>query len=171
MKFLAWLMLVVGLLLLPATAAAASYPEACSLITKSDAEAALGEPAAEPQNKLISLGSTTAPTISMCHFGPAGAAIGKSVVLTARYLPVADQFAADSVRETLKKTMGEPKDIAGVGDKALWVFQKKGGTPLGQLHVFSKGTIYLVVTISGNPDESAALDKAKRLALKALARI
>lgn len=144
--------------------------DACSLLTARDAEAALGEPLAPPQSQIVSPGGGAMAAVSTCRFRPAKPAIGKSISLMARISSTPNPAAADSVRASLK-SMGDPKDVPGIGDKAIWLFHKTGRLTSGQLNVFSKGTIYLIFTVDGLPDESAALEKASSLARTVLSRL
>jgi hypothetical protein len=163
------LYIALALAILPVSAGAAGK-DACSLLTAADAEAALGEVVAAPQAQVISPGGDGLAAVSSCRFKPVHSAIGKSVSLMARFSPTPNPADADSVRSSLER-MGQPKEIRGVGDKALWVFHKTGPITSGQLNVFSKGTIYLIFTVDGLADDSAALEKTKALAQKVLSRL
>jgi hypothetical protein len=159
----------IAVLATAAPSTAADRKDACTLLTAVDAEAALGEAVAAGQPQVISAGGGGLAAVSNCRYRPAHAAIGKSVALMARYSPVPNPAASDSVRASLK-SMGDPKDVPGVGDSALWVFHKTGRMTSGQLNIF-KGATYLIVTLDGAADEAAALDRAKALALKLIGRL
>lgn len=163
---------VLGLLGLPGSARAASAAkEACALLTRPDAEAALGEPVAEAQGQIVSKGGGNSAAVSTCQFRAAAAGSTKSVSLMARYSKTSSDRTMASVRKTLRKARVSVREIPGVGDRALWGFMKPGRTTSGQLNVVRNGTAYLMVTINGAGSERAALDKAKTVALQALARI
>jgi hypothetical protein len=121
----------------------------------------------------MSNGDATPAAVSTCRFRAAHPASGtpaKSVSLMARYASSPNKNAANEVRGTLSQ-MGTVKDVPGIGDTALWVFRATGPVVSGQLNVFQQGSVYLIVTVGGIPDETAALNKAKTLAQAALRRL
>jgi hypothetical protein len=165
---------VAVLLLVNLSAVSRSTKNACALLTKAEVEAALDEAVTDPQERVVSVGDGNLAAVSTCSFRsahPASATTAKSVSLMARYSPAPNKNAATEVRATLAQSGQTVKDVAGVGDAAIWTFRPVGRNATGQLNVFQKGTVYLIVTVSGITVESAALDRAKTLGLAALRKL
>ena len=136
--------------------------DACAMLSKTDVEAILGERVDDPQPGNNTPGTKDTAAVSECKYETAGKP-PKRVSLLARVSPVADNTpeAINQVRETLKKTGIAPLDIKDLGDVAFW--------GRNQLNVFIGGNRYLIISVSGFDNDSAALKKAKALAQKALA--
>ena len=67
------------------------------------------------------------------------------------------ELVSQGPRQTLVESGIAVEDVAGLGDQAFW--------GMNQLHVFTRGGTYLIVT----PDPAAGLPQARALAEKALA--
>ena len=65
-----------------------------------------------------------------------------------------------------KKKTDKPKPVAGIGDEAVWL----GTSRTGALLVL-KGNSYFRISIGGNDDEAAKMEKSKKLALYVLKRL
>ena len=145
---------VIATLITSAIAAKSPAPEdACSLLTKEDAAAALGEAATGPK-VTGPMSDGTGATVSGC--GYAGSGI-HSLQLNLTRLPASSvpMYKGTCAR---KGTDG----LAGLGDVACWYNDKHA-----ELHVF-KGTAFVSIELrrSGDPTEPI-----KALMKKALAKL
>ncbi|MEP6742064.1 MAG: hypothetical protein ABJB61_06150 [bacterium] len=84
-----------------------------------------------------------------------------------------DRDKKDSNKEKKGERRGEeeeestpPLAVSGVGDDAFWVGSRVGGA----LYVL-KGNAYVRISIGGSGDQSSKINKSKRLAKKAIARL
>jgi hypothetical protein len=145
---------IVVVLITSATAARSPAPDdACSLMTKEEAAAALGEAATGPK-ATGPIVDGTGTTVSGCEY--TGSGINR-VQLNLMRVP------ASSV--PMYKTMcakASTDGLAGLGDVACWYNDKHG-----ELHVI-KGTAFLSIELrrSGNPTEPI-----KALMKKAVAKL
>lgn len=123
----------------------------CSLVTKDEAEAALGKPVADGERPDVAQGL-------ICQFvGTQGSDVWQLQVLvtqsgSAESMTSAFASAKESVAET------NPEDVSGIGDEAFWI------PGANQLNI-RQGNTYLI--ISGD----ASLDVLKGVAEKALDRL
>ena len=128
--------------------AAARMPapgDACSLLTKEDAAAALGEPAMGPKAK-GPLPSGDGATVSTCGYTGSGI---HSITLTLMRLP------ANAVATYKGMCEQQSKDgLAGLGDVACWYNGKHG-----ELHSI-KGTAFLSIELRGSGDPSQPIKAA-----------
>lgn len=123
--------------------------DACTLLTKTDAEALLGGAVKEPTTTHNENGGTL---VSQCHYS--NEAGDKQVGLLARQAPSAAEAKQvfDSARRAAKGLSGvDPQTISSLGDDAYWT-----GGNLAQLNVL-KNDLWLVI--------SARQGKADRLAV------
>jgi hypothetical protein len=145
---------VVATLITFATAAKSPAPDdACSLLTKEDAAAALGEAATGPK-ATGPMSDGTGATVSGCEYRGSGI---RSIQLNLTRLP------ASSVPMYKGICAQKSRDgLAGLGDVACWYNDKHA-----ELHVI-KGTAFLSIELrrSGNPTEPI-----KALMKKALAKL
>jgi hypothetical protein len=138
--------------------------DACQLITKADAEAALGEAVKAPENPITGEGLAA---VTSCKYTVASAPSVNNVSLIVRRLDSADAAKADF--DQLKKDM-EPKlnvtpnDVPGLGDAAFW-----SGGAVNQLAVL-KGKVQLLIYVRG-PQGISPEATAQALATKALGRL
>jgi hypothetical protein len=137
--------------------------EASSLITKEEAEAAVGEALLEPEKSSqaaiglsISFWSAQAPT----SFNYVQVSL-----MTTQGLPDGLRSQGYTARQNYEETRAGigGEEVSGLGDTAFW-----GGSARG-LHVL-KGDIYFTIMISMS-DDSQLLVVSKDLAAKALARL
>lgn len=144
----------VPILITSATAATApATGDACSLLSKEDAAAALGEAAAGPtQTRVPDDGSGA--TESACEYTGSG---NHSIKLNLTRLPATALFLYSSMCKRKSKD-----GLAGLGDVACWHDDKHG-----ELNVL-KETAFLSIQLrrSGNPTEPI-----KAAAKKALAKL
>ena len=138
------------------TSAAAKFPapgDACSLLTKEDAAAALGEAATGPK-AIGPMSDGTGATVSGCEYTGSGIhAIQLNLTrLPASSVPMYKGMCARAGNDGL----------AGMGDVACWYNDKHA-----ELHVI-KGTAFLSIELrrSGNPTEPI-----KELMKKVLAKL
>jgi len=137
-----------------------------AIITKADASSALGEPVKDPQ----SLNEEGADgSYSRCKYYSENP--GRSLVLRVR-LASADQLAPAKQLEELMAGDVKIKPLSGFGEKAAVAGE---GAPSGLSHVFMlyvvKRNAFVTIGIGGVNDEKLALEKAKTLARKILAKI
>ena len=114
--------------------------DACSLLTKEDAAAALGEPATGPK-AIGPMSDGTGATVSGCEYTGSGI---HSIKLTLTRLPA----SAVAMYKAMCDQQGK-EGLAGLGDVACWYNAEHR-----ELHVF-KGTAFLSIELrrSGNPTE------------------
>lgn len=134
-----------------ATAAADS---ACSLFTREDAAAALGEVVSAPKAKTIANGWGPGSTVSYCEYTGSGL---HRIQLNLARLP---QSSAPTFRAMCKEKA--TKDLAGLGEVACWYNEKHG-----ELHAL-KGTAFLSIEITRSGDPTEAIKGAMRKALERL---
>jgi len=135
----------------------------CSLITKEEAEAALGEPVQEPEFE-----DTKNPLgQKLCQYNPKSESSQKFIQISvvqnegmSKVLREQEYNVVKLFQET-KKNLAKAQPVPGIGEDAFW------GTP--GLHVL-KGSVYFVVGV-GNTDLPANLELAKSLAQKAASRL
>lgn len=137
--------------------------DACSLLTKAEVEAVLGDAIKEPKQGNYTPGTSDTAEIANCDYRVEGRAL-QSVALMARISPEPDNTpeAINSVRESFKRMGSAPVEVKGVGDVAIW--------GRNMLNVFKGENRSFIVTVIGAKDEAAAMEQAKTLALKVLGR-
>jgi len=136
----------------------------CSLITKEEAEAALGEPVKEPEYE-----DTKNPLgQKLCHYNPNSESSQKFIQISlvqnegmSKALREQEYSAAKLFQETKENLVETHQPVPGIGEDAFW------GTP--GLHVLT-GNVYFVIGV-GNTDLPANLELAKSLAQKAVSRL
>jgi Protein of unknown function (DUF3558) len=139
----------------PSAQASANDVDPCSLITKAEAEAALGEPVQEP--KVTTLGMRT------CSFLPVKESLDKRIV------SVGVQRAGGPNLDAIKQVTSETANTApvpGIGEKAVW---EKGG--VDELWILQGNALIRVVVSTPAKPESVRLDAAKHLAQSVLGRL
>ncbi len=153
---------------LHAAAAPAKQVDVAAVITKADAEAALGEPVKEPQPRN---GDGADGYYSRCNYYSERP--GKSLVLrvhqsSAEKLDVKKQF------DMLSSGSGKIENIRGLGDRAGYtkgIGQGSGGDDKVMMVYVAKGNALITIGIAGLDDDMAALNKAKEIAKKILAQL
>jgi hypothetical protein len=137
-----------------------------SIVTKADAQAALGETVKDPQPRSE---KGADGYYSRCNYYSENP--GRSLVLRVRR--AADgQLEPKKQLEELTAGNNKFKPIAGLGDKAAMI---KEGPEKGPGHALllyvAKGNAFITVAISGIDDEKMGTEKAKTLAKKILAKL
>jgi hypothetical protein len=137
-----------------------------SIVTKADAQAALGETVKDPQAR----GEEGADGYySRCNYYTENP--GRSLVLRVRQASAA-QLEPKKQLEEMTAGNNKFKPVTGLGDKAAII---KEGPEKGPGHAFFlyvvKGNAFITVAISGLDDEKSATEKAKTLAKKILGKL
>ncbi len=152
--------LFTGFVILAPVSASAAAKDACSLITSTDAQAALGEPVGPPRNE-------PRPGASACRFRSAqdSALSAKTLTLTAHYSDTDVSGNEAAMGDSLKAAgYKDVHQVSGVGDVALWGTNSVVGRPTGELTVRKGKNLILTIIISGIQGHATALDRAKALA-------
>ncbi len=136
----------------------------CTLLTKSEAEAALSEPVKEPELK-----DTNNPLGGkICIYEPISENSDKFIQIglvqnegMTKNLRDSGYNVKQLYEETKKNLVQDGKPVSGIGDDAFW------GTP--GLHIL-KGNVYLNIGV-GNTSKPENLELAKSLAEKVISRL
>ena len=143
-----------------AWAAAGKQIDVSAIITKADAEAALGETVKDSQPRN---GDGADGYYSRCnYYTEAG---GKSLVLRV-HQSAAGKINAKKEFEMLRASTGKIESLSGLGDRAG--YSANGGKLM--LYV-AKGDAFITIGIGGMDDEAAGLEKGKGIARKILASL
>jgi hypothetical protein len=136
--------------------------DACSLLTKADAESFLSEPVGAPATTHT---EAMGNTVTQCRYSASSG--NKRVGLLLRQAATAEEAAKifRQARDTSKELSGaEPQVMDGLGEGAYWT-----GGNLKQLNVL-KGEVWLIITASqGNGTDP--LEACKTISRKILARM
>ncbi|MEY2557757.1 MAG: hypothetical protein QOE34_1182 [Verrucomicrobiota bacterium] len=137
-----------------------------AIITKSDASSALGEPVKDPQSRDD---EGTDGSYSRCNYYSQNP--GRSLVLRLRQASTG-QLEPVKQLEELMAGNAKMKALSGFGDKAALASEggQSGASHLLMLYVVKRNA-FVTVGISGIGDEKVALEKAKILARKILAKL
>ena len=137
-----------------------------TVVTKTEAETALGEAVKDPQARS---GEGADGYYSRCNYYSENP--GKSLVLRVRQ---ASDGQLEPKKQLEEMTAGNQKykPISGLGEKAAVVREgpEKGPSHVLMLYV-AKKSAFVTVGISGVDDEKVATDKAKTLARKILRKL
>jgi hypothetical protein len=153
---------------LHAAAAPAKQVDVAAVITKADAEAALGEPVKEPQPRN---GDGADGYYSRCNYYSERP--GKSLVLRV-HQSSAGKLDAKKQFEMLSGGTGKIEGISGLGDRAGYVKgngQGSGADDKVMMVYVAKGNALITIGIGGLDDDMTALNKAKEIAKKILAQL
>jgi hypothetical protein len=146
--------------------AAENKIDLAALVTKADAQTALGEAVKDPQ---VRSDEGADGSYSRCNYYSENP--GKSLVLRVR-LASAGQLEPRKQLEEMSAGNDKFKPISGLGEKAAMV---KDGPAKGPGHALmlyvAKGSAFVTVAISGVDDEKSATEKAKTLARKILGKL
>jgi hypothetical protein len=161
----ATIVLVLGALSFTARAAE-NRIDLSSIVTKADAQAALGETVKDPQAR----GEEGADGYySRCNYYTENP--GRSLVLRVRQAS-AGQLEPKKELEEMTAGNDKFKPVTGLGDKAAIM---KDGPEKGPGHALFlyvvKGSAFITVAISGIDDEKSGTEKAKTLAKKILGKL
>jgi hypothetical protein len=162
--------------------------DACSLITKEEAQAIQGSPikdvkgsenadgafrvaqcfyTAETFNKSISLAVTQANPAAPNPRNPKDfwkEAFGRYEGGAKK--EQGDEEKKESLREQEEEKSAPPKKVDGIGDAAYWTANRMGGA----LYVL-KNDVFIRVSVGGPDAEEAMINRCKALAEKALSRL
>lgn len=140
----------------PASSGAAMTDrDACKLVTREDAAAALGQPVNEAEVTYANAGKSDCNYTSVGNYGA-----------TVLYVQTDYSPRARAVYDLAKQVYSAPQPVSGLGDAAFAVVL---GAPSVQVH-FVKGDAYVTVVIT-NVEDAARLEKAKEAAKKAAQRL
>ena len=146
--------------------AAENKIELAALITKADAQSALGETVKDAQARNE---DGTDGSYSRCNYYSENP--GRSLTLRIRQA-APGQLEPKKQLEEMSAGNDKFKPVTGLGDKAALV---KEGPARGPGHVLmlyvAKGNAFITVGISGVDDEKSATEKAKTLAKKILGKL
>jgi hypothetical protein len=146
--------------------AAENKIDLAALVTKADAQTALGEAVKDPQ---VRSDEGADGSYSRCNYYSENP--GKSLVLRVR-LASTGQLEPKKQLEEMSAGNDKFKPISGLGEKAAMV---KDGPAKGPGHALmlyvAKGSAFVTVAISGVDDEKSATEKAKTLARKILGKL
>lgn len=146
--------------------AAENKIDLAALVTKADAQTALGEAVKDPQ---VRSDEGADGSYSRCNYYSENP--GKSLVLRVR-LASAGQLEPKKQLEEMSAGNDKFKSVPGLGEKAALV---KDGPAKGPGHALmlyvAKGPAFVTVAISGVDDEKTATEKAKTLARKILGKL
>jgi hypothetical protein len=136
-----------------------------AIVSKKDAESVLGEAVKDPQ---LRNEESADGYYSRCNFYSLNP--GRSLVLRVRQA-ASDQLAPAKQLEELIAGNGSIKSMTGLGDKAAVASEGEKGLSHVLMLYIAKGNAFVTVGIRGMNDEKAALEKAKTLARKILAKL
>ena len=145
--------------LLMAAQLRAAQPDACQVLTKADLQAVQGEPFADAK-------LTTRDGGTQCFYELP--TLVNSVSVDVKYSGARkfwDETFEREHDESEEKT-APPVKVRGVGSEAMWVSSRVAGS----LYV-RKGDALLRVSVGGAGGTKEKIERSKRLALKALARM
>ena len=147
-------------------AASENRIDLAAIITKKEAELALGEAVNDPQPRN---GEGADGYYSRCNYYSQNP--GRSLILRVRQASP-EQLAPAKQLEELIAGSAAIKPVSGLGDKAAVASEsaEKGFSRALMLYV-AKGHAFVTVGIGGTSDEKVALEKAKGLARKILAKL
>ena len=157
--------------LLTAASASAAKKDACSFLTSSEAQAAIGEAVGPARAEDRSSGAGQG---SSCRYRSASgrALSGKSVSLNVRYSDTDLTGSAIGIGENLESAgFKNVHDVAGVGSAAIWGSNSILSRPQGELTVIQGKSVMLIVIIDGIANEADALARAKVIAARAIGRL
>jgi hypothetical protein len=150
----------------PVASAAENRIDLAALITKVDAQTALGEAVKDSQARSE---EGADGYYSRCNYYSENP--GKSLVLRVR-LTSAGQLEPRKQLEEMSAGNDKFKPVAGLGDKAALVKEGPAKGPGHALMLYvAKGSAFITVGISGVDDEKSATEKAKTLARKILGKL
>ena len=160
------LIAVVACAFLFAARAAENRIDLASVITKADAQTALGEAVKDPQARSE---AGADGYYSRCNYYSENP--GRSLVVRVRQAS-AGQLEPRKQLEEMTAGNNKFKPITGLGDKAAVVKEGPDKGPGHALFLYvAKENAFITVAISGVDDEKAATEKAKGLAKKILGRL
>jgi hypothetical protein len=159
--------LVLAVSLLPLISSAEdSRLDLAAVITKADAQMALGEPVKDPQARSE---EGADGHYSRCNYYSENP--GRSLVLRIRQASPG-QLEPKKQLEEMRAGNAKFKAVAGLGDKAALVKEGPDKGPGHALMLYvAKQSAFITIGISGIDDEKSATEKAKTLARKILGKL
>ncbi len=137
-----------------------------AVISKKDAESALGEAVKDPQSRN---GEGADGYYSRCNYYSENP--GRSLVLRVRQT-TPEQLAPAKQLEELMAGSAAIKPLPGLGERAALASDGAQNTPSHPLMLYVvKGNAFVTVGIGGISDEKTALEKAKTVVRKILAKL
>ena len=136
-----------------------------AIISKKDAESALGEAVNDPQPRNE---EGADGYYSRCNYYSQNP--GRSLVLRVRQAS-AGQLTPAKQLEELTAGVAKIKPMTGLGDRAALVSEGPGDKGHVLMLYIAKSNAFITVGIGGLNDEKTALDKAKALARKILSKL
>jgi hypothetical protein len=137
-----------------------------AVITREDAQSALGEAVKDPQARS---GEGADGYYSRCNYYSENP--GKSLVLRIRQA-AAGQLEPKKQLEEMTAGSDKFKLVLGLGEKAALVKEGPAKGPSHALFLYvAQESAFITVAISGIDDEKSATEKAKRLARKILGKL
>ena len=165
-KTIAATLLLAVCALRPICSGAENKIDLAAVITRTDAQAALGEVVKDPQARSD---EGADGYYSRCNYYTENP--GKSLVLRVR-LTSAGQLEPRKQLEEMSTGNDKSKLVTGLGDKAAVVKEGPAKGPGHALMLYvAKGNALITVGISGVDDEKTALEKAKTVARKILGKL
>lgn len=150
----------------PVCRAAETRIDLTALITKADAQAALGEVVKDPQARME---EGADGHYSRCNYYSENP--GRSLVLRIRQAS-AGQLEPKKQLEEMSAGNDKFKPVTGLGDKAALLKEGPAKGPGHALLLYvAKGNAFITVGISGIDDEKTALEKAKTVARKIVGKL
>jgi hypothetical protein len=150
----------------PTPAAPPKRIDVAAVITKPDAEAALGESVKDPQPRNEEGADSY---YSRCNYY--GQSEGKSLVLRVRQVN-GGKLDAKKEFQMLSAGTGKLKPIDNLGDRAgVFTSGRQGGLSRVLMLYVAKGNALVTVGFGGMDDENMAIEKAKALAKKILKQL
>jgi hypothetical protein len=151
---------------LPVCRAAETAIDLAAVVTKADAQVALGESVKDPQAR-IEEGADG--HYSRCNYYSENP--GRSLVLRVRQAG-AGQLEPKKQFEEMSAGNDKFKAVTGLGDKAAVLKEGPAKGPGHALMLYiAKGNAFITVGLSGVDDEKIALEKAKTVARKILGKL
>lgn len=156
----------------PAANAAGGAPDTCSLIEASEVEAVQG---VRVQQTTPSSRESDGLSIAQCFYTVISSDGLKNLSVhleVTRDDPAAaggvlDKIWKEKFQQAKEKRKAEkPKPVEGVGEEAFWL----GNNKMGALYVLKKNRM-VRVSVGGADEEGSKIEKSKKLAEKALARL
>lgn len=148
-----------------ATGATGKQIDVAAVVTKADAESALGEPVKDPQPRN---GDGADGYYSRCNYYAQGGR--KSLVLRVRQAP--GKLDAKKEFQMLSAGTGKLKWVDNLGDRAgVFTGGPQSGLSRVMMLYVAKGNALVTVGLGGMDDENAAMEKAKAIAKKILAQL
>lgn len=146
--------------------AAENRMDLAAIITKADAQSALGETVKDPQTRN---GDGADGYYSRCNYYSENP--GRSLVLRIRQAS-SGQLEPKKQLEEMSAGNAKFKAVTGLGEKAALVKEGPDKGPNHALMLYvAKGNTFVTVAISGVDDEKSATEKAKTLARKILGKL